>query len=184
MYFSSDVAGKNWTRVDNIFYLENKKMVDENVKVKIIWQAIFLQYLISSFFSDFAWLSEPGGLNFAWKFFGDIWASSMCTRHNNYEGFAVSKFWPRASQAVQHLSRPSWVQLNYLCFGVGRLIHKWGLAPTLICECRALDQIAFHVILECPMHRAPRRYHGLLLLDDETQSWLKKIVANIWEDLL
>ena len=57
-------------------------------------------------------------------------------------------------------------------------MHKWGLAPASICECGALDQTAAQIILERQLHRAPRRYHGLLVLDDKTKCWLN-IVANI-----
>ena len=41
---------------------------------------------------------------------------------------------------------------------VGRFqssMHKWGLALTSISECGALDQTAFHLILECLLHRDP-----------------------------
>ena len=47
-------------------------------------------------------------------------------------------------------------------------MHKWGLASTSIRECGSLDQIASHLIMECPLHRAPRGYHELLMLDFET----------------
>ena len=63
----------------------------------------------------------------------------------------------------------AWVPLNCLRAGVGRFhvsMHKWGLVPTSICECHALDQTAANVILECPLHRGLRGYHGLLVLDD------------------
>ena len=32
-----------------------------------------------------------------------------------------------------------------------------------------IDQTAAHVILECPLHRAPREYHGMLVQDDESR---------------
>ena len=83
------------------------------------------------------------------------------------------------------LPRPAWVRLNRLCTGVGRSSHLYisrGLASTSTCECSALDQTATHVILECPLQRALGRYHGLLILEDETRCWLNnKFVANIWE---
>ena len=60
--------------------------------------------------------------------------------------------------------------------------HKWRLSSASISECGALDQATVHVILECPLHRAPRGYHGLLIMDNETRSWLNNIVANIWRE--
>ena len=48
------------------------------------------------------------------------------------------------------------------------VIHaQTKFAPTSICECGALDQTSAQVILECPIHRAPTRYHGMLAMDDE-----------------
>ena len=52
------------------------------------------------------------------------------------------------------------------------VMHKWGLAPTSVCKCGAFDQTTAHVILKCPLYCAPRGYHGLLVLDDETRYWL------------
>ena len=77
--------------------------------------------------------------------------------------------------------RPASIRLNRLRTGVGRFqssMYKWILAFTSICECGILDQTAAHVILECPLHRAPRGYHGLMVLDDETRYWLSNIAAN------
>ena len=34
-------------------------------------------------------------------------------------------------------------------------MHKWGLAPTVISECTALNQTASHLVLKCPLHHAP-----------------------------
>ena len=53
------------------------------------------------------------------------------------------------------------VRLNRFRTGVERFrsfTHEWGLAPTSICECGALDQTVAHLILECPLHRAPIGY--------------------------
>ena len=72
------------------------------------------------------------------------------------------------------LPRPNWVRLNRLRTGVERFqssLHKMELAPTSICECGTLHQTAFHLMLECSLYRAPIRYHGLLVLDDETGWW-------------
>ena len=50
-------------------------------------------------------------------------------------------------------------------------MHKWGLAPTSMCECGALDQTASHSILKCPLHRAP---------DDimDCWSWMMRLDAG------
>ena len=70
------------------------------------------------------------------------------------------------------LSRAAWVKLNRLRAGVGRFhlsMHKWGLAPSPNCECGAAEQTADHILIECPIHRAPHGTRGLMVLDDETQ---------------
>ena len=69
------------------------------------------------------------------------------------------------------LPRAAWVKLNGLRIGVKRFhlfMHKWGLAPSLNCECGASDQTADHVLTACPIHRAPHGARGLTVLDDET----------------
>ena len=80
------------------------------------------------------------------------------------------------------LPRPAWVKLNSFRTVVGRFqsfMHKWGLASKSICVCGPLDQTAAHVILEYPLHRAPRRYHEMLVLNDETRCWLINIAISI-----
>ena len=114
---------------------------------------------------------------------------AQCTDYKWYAKYSEGQselrlFVPRPSAMLLAigLPRPVWVQLNRLCTGIGRFqlpMHKWGLAPTSICDCGALDQIAAHAILECPLHRSPRGYNGFLVLIDETKCWLKNIVANI-----
>ena len=92
---------------------------------------------------------------------------------------------PSARPLQMGLPRPTWVRFNYLRTSVGRFqsfMRKWGLAPTSICECGASDIIASHLILECRLHRAPKEYHGLLVVDDDTRCWLNNIAANIKED--
>ena len=66
------------------------------------------------------------------------------------------------------MPRPAWVRLNRLRTGVGdssHPMHKWGLVSTPICESGKSDQTAAHVILECPLHGAPR----VLVQNDETR---------------
>ena len=41
-----------------------------------------------------------------------------------------------------------------------------------ICECGELDQTGDHVILECPLHRAPKGYHRLL-------AWMTSLDASL-----
>ena len=71
-------------------------------------------------------------------------------------------FIPRTSTRPMGMGLPrsSWVRLNRLQAGVGCFqssMHKWGLAPTSNCECGTVEQIAEHIILTCPVHRAPYR---------------------------
>jgi len=39
-------------------------------------------------------------------------------------------------------------------------------------ECGAEEQIVYHVVLYCPIHRPLYGAHGLTALDDETIEWL------------
>ena len=80
------------------------------------------------------------------------------------------------------LSRTAWVKLNRLRTGVGRFhssIYKWGLPPSPNCECGAAEQAADHVLIACPIHRAPHGARVLTVLDNETQCWLNSITASI-----
>ena len=81
------------------------------------------------------------------------------------------------------LSQAAWVKLNRLRTGVGRFhssMHKWGLASSPKRECGTSEQIADHVLIACPIHRAPHGTRGLTVLDDETWCWLNNITASIW----
>ena len=89
-------------------------------------------------------------------------------------------FIPRTSTRPMGMSLPrsSWVRLNRLRAGVGCFqlsMHKWGLAPTSNCECGAVE----HIILTCPVHRAPTGIRGLTVLDVDTRCWLSTITASI-----
>ena len=93
-------------------------------------------------------------------------------------------FIPRASTRPMGMGLPrsSWVRLNRLRAGVGRFqsfMHKWGLAPTSNCECGTAEQTAEHIILTCPVHRAPTGICGLTVLDVNTRCWLSTITASI-----
>ena len=80
------------------------------------------------------------------------------------------------------LPRAAWVKINRLRTGVGRFhssMHKWGLAPSSNCECGASEQTADHVLIACPIYRAPHGARGLTVLDDETRFWLNDITASV-----
>ena len=80
------------------------------------------------------------------------------------------------------LTRTAWVKLIRLRTRIGRydsFMHQWGLAPSAKCECGDSEQIAHHIILTCPTHRAPRGIMGLTVLDHKTRCWLNSITASI-----
>ena len=80
------------------------------------------------------------------------------------------------------LPRAAWVKLNRLWTGVGRFhssMHKWGLAPSLNCECGASEQTADHVLTAYSIHQVPHGARGLTVLDDKTRCWLNDITASI-----
>ena len=93
-------------------------------------------------------------------------------------------FIPRTSTRPMGMGLPrsSRVRLNRLRAGVGcfqLFMHKWGLALTLNCKCGAAEQAAEHIILTCPIHRAPTGIRGLTVLDVDTQCWLSTMTASI-----
>ena len=50
------------------------------------------------------------------------------------------------------LPQAAWVKLNHLWTGVEQIhlsMHKWGLAPSLNCECGTSEQTADHVLTAC-----------------------------------
>ena len=65
------------------------------------------------------------------------------------------------------------------CWEIPLSIHRWGLSPSLNCECGASEQTADHVLTACPIHRAPHGTRGLMVLDDKTRCWLNNITASI-----
>ena len=90
--------------------------------------------------------------------------------------------WVSTRPIGMSLTRTAWVKLNRLRTGVGRFglsMHKWGLASLAKCECGGSEQTADHIILTCPIHRAPRGIMGLTVLDDETRCWHNSITASI-----
>ena len=96
----------------------------------------------------------------------------------------IRAFIPRTSISPMGMGLPrsSWVRFNRLRAGVGCFqssMHKWGLAPTSNCECGAAEQTGEHIILICPVHRAPTGIRGLTVLDVDTRCWLSTITSSI-----
>ena len=58
-------------------------------------------------------------------------------------------------------------------------MFQWGLAPNATCECGAEEQTADHVILRCPIYRAPNGLRGLADLDDCSVTWLTSVCPDI-----
>ena len=101
------------------------------------------------------------------------WKRKYCENASRLRAFVPET---NARPVGMGLLRAAWVKLNRLRTGVGRFpssMHKWGLAPSPNCECGASEQTADHVLITCPIHRAP---HGArddeMVLDDETRCWL------------
>ena len=73
------------------------------------------------------------------------------------------------------------VKLNRLRTGVKRFhssMHKWDSAPSPNCECSASEQTADHVLITCPIHRAPYEARGLTVLDAETRCLTLSLPAS------
>ena len=107
------------------------------------------------------------------------WNAEYCENASRLRGFVPET---GARPVGMGLPRAAWVKLNRLRTGVGRFhssMHKWGLAPSLNCECGASEQTTDHVLTASPIHRAPHGARGLTVLDDETRCWLNDITASI-----
>ena len=79
------------------------------------------------------------------------------------------------------LPRPAWMRLNYLQTGVGRFcssMHKWGMAPSVICESGVEDQTSDYVIQRC-QYSPLNGIHGLQVLEDDTIKWISTSCPNI-----
>ena len=62
------------------------------------------------------------------------------------------------------LPRKSWVKLDRLRTGVGRLnadIWRWGLSKSPASDCGADQQTSDHIFTECPLYHPPIGLHGL-----------------------
>ena len=107
------------------------------------------------------------------------WKTEYCENTSRLRAFVPQT---GARPVGMGLPRVAWVKLNRLRTGVGRFyssMHKWGLAPSLNCDCGASEQTADHVLTACPIHRAPHGARGLTVLDDKTRCWLNDITASI-----
>ena len=112
------------------------------------------------------------------------WTNTKWDMEYSANALSLHAFIPKASSRPlgMGLPRAAWVKLNRLRSGVGRFcssMYKWGLAPLANCECGASEQTADHIILQCPIHRAPRGMFSLMVLDDETRCWLKSLTVSI-----
>ena len=58
------------------------------------------------------------------------------------------------------------------------LCHKWGMAPSAICECGVEDQTADPIMQRC-QYSPPNGVHGLQVLDDDIIKWLLTSCPNI-----
>ena len=86
-----------------------------------------------------------------------------------------------AKPVGMRLPQTAWVKLIHLRIGVGRLnssMHKCGLAFSPSCESGASEQTTDHVLIVCPIHRAPKEARDFTVLDDETKCWLAVICKN------
>ena len=108
------------------------------------------------------------------------WSAEFCENTSRLRVFI-----PRTSARLVGVSFPqtAWVKLNRLQTGVGRFylsMHKWGLTPSPNCKCGASEQTAHHMLMTCPLHRAPQGAQGVTVLDDGTRCWLNNITTIIW----
>ena len=108
------------------------------------------------------------------------WKTEYCENASRLRAFVPKT---SARPVGMGLPRVAWVKLNRLRTGVGQFhssMHKWGLAPSPNCECGACEQTADHVLIACPIHRAPHGARGLTVLYDETRCWFNNTTASIW----
>ena len=97
------------------------------------------------------------------------WKTEYCKNASRLRAFVPGT---GARLGRMGLPRAVWFKLNRLRIGVGRFhssMHKWGLANSPNCERGASEQTADHVLTACPIHQAPYRTQGLMVLDDETR---------------
>ena len=90
----------------------------------------------------------------AWNLLDNLARLSICTSEwTNHKWNAeycenASRLETGARPVGMGLPRAAWVKLNRLQTGVGRFhssMYKWGLAPSLNCECGTSEQTADHI---------------------------------------
>ena len=108
-----------------------------------------------------------------------IWAESWAFTTTRLHTFIPI---PSNSGQCVGLSRRAWTRLNRLRTGVGRFganMLSWGLSTNDSCESGA-EQTADHITSgRCPIYRPPEGINGLIVLDDETRSWLENNALDI-----
>ena len=106
------------------------------------------------------------------------WSAEWRNRASRHRTF-IPDARPRPLGLV--LPRPAWERLDYLRTSVGCFrssMHKWGMAPSVICECGVEDLTADHFIQRC-QYLPQNGVHGLQVLDDYTNKWLLISCPNI-----
>ena len=74
------------------------------------------------------------------------WNAEYCENASRLRAFMPGT---SARSVGEGLPRAAWVKLNRLRTSVGQFhssMHKWGLAPSLNCECAASEKTADHVL--------------------------------------
>ena len=78
------------------------------------------------------------------------------------------------------LPQTAWVKLNHLQTGVGQFhssMHKWGLAPSLNCECGTSEQTADYVLTVCPIHQASDSGSAAVWGSKRINPWLQSCLC-------
>ena len=101
-----------------------------------------------------------------------LWKTEYCESASRLCAFVLGT---NARPVGMGLPRAAWVKLDHLQTGVGQFhlsMHKWGLAPSLNCECGVSEQTADHVLTACPIYQVPHGVRGLMV-------WMTKINAGL-----
>ena len=73
-------------------------------------------------------------------------------------------------------------RLNCLRSGVEHFrssLRNWNVATTVACECSLRNQTANRIATDFPFYSAPHGANELILLDNDTTSWLQETCPNI-----
>ena len=110
-------------------------------------------------FSSAQWMTEK------WR---SEWESMTTPLHLHFPT-------PKERPAGLDLPRLAWTRLNRLHTRVERFnmsMHKWGLLPSVTCECGTEEQTPYHILCTCPIYQPPHGLCGLVELDELTKKWL------------